>query len=422
VKATTESQPAFRCLIGGARADREAHARDLARATARPLVTTAAVAGWPFQRDILPPHPGPCAVLLPDLDLAFPAGQRPGTRLVLTQSTYQLQRWLDWLAAAPGRAVIAHAGREALRRGAAEAFAKRGPWSRIAVVPLDGDEAGGSPGAGVARLHEAFAAGAPEDRLRVCREAGREQPGNPALRLATASAHMEVEETDAAQRLLDLAVAAAPDWEAVWFEYGKLWLRGDDLERAADRFAEAARLMPSFAAALTNLGAALAETERPEEAIAALQQALALDPNGHQILNNIAVIHREQGRLDEAVEAGRCLVALAPDFVFGRYNLAHALFLQGRFGDARDTYQEALARDPQKNVVQALRAVVATAAAGDLSSAADLLEQTADRIPGEQRRSALEEPEEVLAALAELDSTQRDALAPLRNRVLELRR
>jgi predicted Zn-dependent protease len=47
----------------------------------------------------------------------------------------------------------------------------------------------------------------------------------------------------------------------------------DDTARAADAFARAARLMPSFAAAHANLGAALGELERPSEALVALDAA-----------------------------------------------------------------------------------------------------------------------------------------------------
>jgi hypothetical protein len=58
---------------------------------------------WPFQQSVTPPDPTvtPGTIVIPDLHRAFPAGQTSGTRLVLTQPTYQLQRWLDWLDAHP---------------------------------------------------------------------------------------------------------------------------------------------------------------------------------------------------------------------------------------------------------------------------------------------------------------------------------
>lgn len=393
----------FLVMTGGARASREAAGRERVTRAAHGAVAEALPAArWPFRRHILPSVPDtPHTVWIPDLHRAFLSGQTPGTRLVLTQSTYQLQRWIDMLAANPHMIVVAHASRRGLGRSAPEAFAGRGPWSGIELVTLEGDEDDPDmpdPDPGIEELRAAFSADA-EERLAVFTRATSSEPDNPALHLAVASAFTEMERLEQAQQSVDRALALAPDWEAPWFEYGKLWLRADDLERAAARFAEAARLMPSFSAALTNLGAALAETERAGAAIEALEQALQSDPAGYPILNNLAVIYREQGRLDEAISAGRRVIALAPEFVFGYYNLGHALFLQGRFSDAREMYEQGQRRDPQKNAVQACRLAVVRAAAGDIDRAIQELTALADALPDDVRSGVLDEAETILEAL-----------------------
>ena len=323
---------------------------------------------------------------------------------MLTQSTYQLQRWIDWLEDRPGTTVIAHASRSALSRGAPEAFAGRGPWAHIDRIDLDDDDAEDG-----IDLDESLAGAFsdPEARRRVERfsRAADSAPSNPALHLAVGSARMELQELDLAQTAIERAIDLAPDWEASWFEYGKLWLRADDLERAAERFAEAARLMPSFTAALSNLGAALAEIDQVDAAIAALQQALRYDPTGYPILNNLAVICREQGRLDEAVDAGQRVIQLAPDFVFGYYNLGHTLLLQGRFAEARDAYAEGQRRDPQKNLVQACRLAVARAAAGETDRAITELDAIADALPEDRRADVLGEAETTLEAILSAGGT-----------------
>jgi tetratricopeptide (TPR) repeat protein len=394
----------FRCIVGGSRAARDIRARELAGAAGLPLLPQPTVAAWPFLRHILPSaSSGLGVVWLPDLHQAFLAGQIQGTRLVLTQSTYQLQRWVDWIDASPGRSVVAHASRVGLEQAASEAFAGRGPWFRIDLVPLDGDEDVGEPvdiPANIEALRASFRQGSPQARLDACRAAAAADPTSAAVRLALASVWMERQALDEARAALQQAVTLAPDWEAVWFEYGKLALREDDLERAAERFAEAARLMPSFSAALGNLGAALAETERPDEAIAALQGALRSDPRGYPVLNNLGVICREQGRLDDAVRTAREVISLAPGFVFGYYNLAHALFLQGRFEQSRDAYAEGYARDPQKNPVQACRMAMARAAAGDAATAARDMAAVTDAMAPDTRAGLLDETEETLSALA----------------------
>jgi tetratricopeptide (TPR) repeat protein len=407
----------FVCRVGGRRYARFAAAR--ARlAGISPVVTPPAPAGWPFRRDILPDieTATPATILIEDVHLAFPAGQTAGTRLVLTQSTYQLQRWLDRLDTVPGLSIVAHASKRGLTRGAPDAFARRGPWHRIAVEELPGDdeEETAMNGTGLA---SAFAQ-TPGERLETFRAASARDPENAALHLGVASTLMELDDLQPAQDALERASSLAPDWEAVWFEYGKLWLRADDLERAAERFSAAVRLMPSFSAAASNLGAALAEIDRPDEAIAALEQALRSDPDGYPILNNLAVIYREQGRLDEAIEAGRRVIALAPEFVFGFYNLAHALFLSGRFDESRDVYADAHGRDPQKNPVQAARLAIVRAATGDGARATSEMRDVLGRVPPDVRERIVEEASATLDALTTLPHAPRAAIGEVQ-RVLE---
>ena len=387
--------------MGGSRAVRAAAARRIAGDSA--IETSPLPRSWPFVRQIAPAAL-PSSLLIPDLHDAFPAGQTPGTRLVLTQSTYQLQRWLDALHHHPHVSVVAHASRAALERGAPEAFSARGPWHRIEVEQLDGDEDDRDDlgDDGIAALRTAFAQ-TPTVRLAAFEAASAAVAhGDPALLLAVASVHMELGELQPAQDALERAMTLAPDWEAVHFEYGKLWLRADDLERAAERFGEAVRLMPSFVSALSNLGAALAETDRQTAAIDALEAALHYDPTGYQILNNLGVIYREQGRLAEAEAAARRVMALAPPFVFGAYNLAHALFLQGRFAEARDAYAEAHARDAQKNPIQAGRLAMSRAAAGEVERGIDEMRLLLATVPKEVRIAIAEEADAILDALLAL--------------------
>jgi tetratricopeptide (TPR) repeat protein len=395
----------FHCIVGGRSRERVDAARTLLSSSDYDLIDHQAVAAWPFARVTVPgvAAPPPIAILIEDLHAAFLSGQTPGTRLVLTQSTYQLQRWLDWLAVRPDVSVVALGSRARLSQVAAEWVERRGPWHAIEVTELSGDE--DVPASGHPRfeaVRRAFTV-SPDERRAILEDACRgTHHANAAIHLALASTCMELDDLQPAQDALERAGEIAPDWEAVWFEYGKLWIRADDLERAAERFAEAARLMPTFSAALSNLGAALAETDRPDEAMAALEQALRSDPRGYPILNNLAVIYREQGRLEDAIEAGRKVTALAPSFVFGSYNLAHALFLSGRFEEARDVYEDAHHRDPQKNPIQAARLAVVRAACGEAGRAAADMRELLERIPGEVRERIVEEADATLDALAAL--------------------
>ena len=79
----------------------------------------------PFTRvDAIALPPPPRSVVIEDIDRAFPDRQQGGTRLVLTQSTYLLQKWIDRLD--EGDRIIATADRAALERCAPEVFS--GAW------------------------------------------------------------------------------------------------------------------------------------------------------------------------------------------------------------------------------------------------------------------------------------------------------
>jgi tetratricopeptide (TPR) repeat protein len=171
------------------------------------------------------------------------------------------------------------------------------------------------------------------------------------------------------------------------------------MERASTAFAEAGRLMPSFSAAFSNLGATLGELDRSDEALRAFQQALAYDPNGYTILNNIGVVSRELGRLHESEAAFRQVIARAPEFVFGHYNLGHTLFLQGRYRAALAAYAEGQRRDADRNPRQACRLAVVRLAAGDPEGALRDLRQCTVNVPRDVKQEILAEAQEILLAL-----------------------
>jgi tetratricopeptide (TPR) repeat protein len=236
------------------------------------------------------------------------------------------------------------------------------------------------------------------ERLRICREVTERDPGAPVAWLALAGAYREQQDLRA-REALERAATAAPDWEAVHYELGKLWLALDDLRRARDSFQRAGDLMPTFSAAFSNLGATLGELDEPDAALAAFRQALAHDPRGHTILSNIGVVSRELGKLDESEAALRQVTTLAPDFVFGHYNLGHTLFLAGRYPDAIAAYAEGARRDPQKNPRQLCRLAMARFAAGDVGSAERDLWAAVNSAPADEREDLLLEACEIAHAL-----------------------
>lgn len=368
---------------------------------------------WPFERHVGVnlPGSGRIAIWARNLYEAFPGGQTGSTRLVLTQSTYQLQRWVDWMDRLGDVIFVADADAMALGRVAPEAFEQRGAWSRIQMIDLGQRSRRSDPserlelansldGLNVQELLRiGYRTTDPDVRLVACLRAEHLEPADPVVQLALGSAYMEAQDLDASRQAIERAIAIDPSWEAAHYEYGKLWLRVDDMERACKAFREAARLMPAFSAAFSNLGATLGELNRPEEGLKAFEQALRYDPNGSTILNNIGVVSRELGRLADSEAAFRKVTALVPDFVFGHYNLGHTLFLQGRYQAALAAYTEGQRRDPEKNARQACRLAVVRLATGDAEGALQDLQRCTANLPRDLKREILTEAQEIIWAL-----------------------
>jgi len=343
-------------------------------------------------------------VLVADrVERAFPNRQLGGARLILTHSTYLVQKWIDVLGE-QGRIALA-GDNAALSAAAPEIAQRRGPWAAFSIgsgIPRASPAPSVteiSPPAATALLARAYQSDSTTERVALCREAVASDRLSAVAQLALASACRELQDMGGARAALDRAVELAPDWEAAHYEDGKFWLAVDDMERARDGFQRACDLMPSFSAAFSNLGATLGELDQPERALAAFQHALECDPNGFQILNNVGVVSRELGRLEDSERAFRQVIAAAPEFVFGYYNLGHTLFLAGRFADAQAAYEEGRRRDPEKNRRQGCRLALVRFANGDLPGAERDLWRSADDAPADERDDLLLEAYEIASAV-----------------------
>ena len=404
-------------IFGGSPADRRRAARErippdhhvvFLEAATLPFVR-ASTERWP---------PPPRTIVIDDIERAFPDNQTGSARLVLTQSVYLIQTWIDALDA--NNHIVATGDRAALERCAPEALQRRGPWRTFELLASSAKPSGERsadarlkpsrsdsmdtasaqpPASTTAALAVAFASHDSAERLQTCLELADREPAAAIAQLALASAYREHRDLRA-RAALERAADLAPDWEAVHYELGKLSLALDDLVRAKDAFARAAALMPTFSAALSNLGAALGELGEPDAALAAFRQALASDPDNPALLSNVGVVSREMGRLGESEAALRQVVAVAPDFVFGHYNLGHTLFLAGRYREAVAAYEEGALRDPRKNPHQACRLAMSRLAAGDAAHAEQDLWAAVNRAAPTEREDLLLEAYEIAHALA----------------------
>ena len=94
-----------------------------------------------------------------------------------------------------------------------------------------------------------------------------------------------------------------------------------------------------------NLGVALDDFQRYEEAIAAYQRAIELDPTDAYPHNGLGNVYDDLGRQEEAIAAFRRAIALDPDYAYPHHGLGNVYDDLGRQEEAIAAYQRAIELD-----------------------------------------------------------------------------
>jgi spermidine synthase len=121
---------------------------------------------------------------------------------------------------------------------------------------------------------------------------------------------------------------------------------GGDPAGAVEQYRRALELDPLDVQAHYNLGTALADLGRSDEALARYREAVRLQPSHAQAQHNLGAALANRGRLDEAIEHFRRAAALAPDRAITQHQLGRALGLAGRDAEALPALREAVRLAP----------------------------------------------------------------------------
>jgi len=117
-------------------------------------------------------------------------------------------------------------------------------------------------------------------------------------------------------------------------------------EEAIAQFGEAMRIDPANATAHYNFGNVLFQQGRTEEAIAHYREAARLNPANADAHNNLGVALFQQGKTGEAIAHYREAVRLNPAYADAHNNLGNALLQQGRTEEAIAHYLEVVRINP----------------------------------------------------------------------------
>jgi protein O-GlcNAc transferase len=105
-------------------------------------------------------------------------------------------------------------------------------------------------------------------------------------------------------------------------------------------------MKPDFAEAHSNLGLALKDQGKLDEAIAIFREAIRIKPALAEVHFNLGNALRDRGMVDEAVAACRQATRANPSSAKAHCNLGAALSEQGKFEQAVAAYREAIRLEP----------------------------------------------------------------------------
>lgn len=150
------------------------------------------------------------------------------------------------------------------------------------------------------------------------------------------------------------ALASWPRWSGPAAAAGVLMILGGLTWRQSGMYRDVITLYettlernPSSWVAHLNLGTALDEAGRPEEALPHLQRALELKPESPEILNSLGNVLNRLRRSREALPLLEQAVRLQPRFAAAHNTLGVALMALGRAGEGIAKFGRAVALDPE---------------------------------------------------------------------------
>lgn len=131
---------------------------------------------------------------------------------------------------------------------------------------------------------------------------------------------------------------------------GAALLQRGKIDEAIDRLKQAVQSQPGNAKAENNLGLALVKVGRFEEAEHCYRQALELSPRYVQAHENLARVYLQTGRLDAAIASLQAATAIEPSDAKSFNDLGVAFMKSGRMNEGSDSFRRAVGLEPNNAV------------------------------------------------------------------------
>jgi len=148
------------------------------------------------------------------------------------------------------------------------------------------------------------------------------------------------------ETLMEHALAVTSDNWMAHSNLGLALVEQGRMQEAAAHFREAVRIVPKLANARINLGLALAKAGQLDQAVAEYRTALLLQPDDPVALRNLGLTLLQMDRIQEAADVLARAVRQESGAADLRFNYGKAMERLGRAPEALEQYEEALRLEP----------------------------------------------------------------------------
>src|ERR1700733_4435815 len=191
-----------------------------------------------------------------------------------------------------------------------------------------------------------LSAGRPDDAIVPLREAALLQPSNPIIQHDLGLACLEIGRIPDAIEAFERAVASNPRYADAYFRLGIASEKLGNIGGAIAAYHRATELLPSLTEAWRRAAALVYELGHRDEAIGCFRRAAANGDNSSFARLAKARALLIEDRNQEAEQVLRKTLALEPGNAMAHDLLGNLLSEFGRFDEARDCFQSAIAIAP----------------------------------------------------------------------------
>jgi Flp pilus assembly protein TadD len=187
--------------------------------------------------------------------------------------------------------------------------------------------------------------------------------------------------SEAAAQAFEAVLSAVPDHPQATINLALLYAARGDYSRAVPLFERSRLQEPANLTVLSNLGFALYQLKRADEATAVLDTAASLAPTDPDVLYLSGLVAALRGQSESAVEFWQRALAQRPDFAAANFMIGEELRKQRRYEGAAEFYERALKQDANQ-LVYYVRLGGSYMLLVRYDRALELFERAARRFPG----------------------------------------